>query len=68
MTLTGHFRKIFVTVMKYEIWALLEFYAASISSFVPTFRDNFSGPIFKVQADSLPSENGIDGLSRDVGN
>ena len=68
MTLTGHFRDIFVTVMKYEIWALLEFYAASISSFVRTFRDNLLGPIFKVPADSLPSEDATDMLSRNVGN
>jgi len=67
MTLTGHFREIFVTAMKYEIWTLSEFYAASISSFVPTFRNNPSGPIFKVQADSLPSEDGTDKLSRNVG-
>jgi len=29
-----------------------------ISSFVPTFRDNLSGPIFKVQADPLPLKMG----------
>jgi len=68
MTLTGHFREIFVTAMKYEIWTLFEFYAASISSFVPTFRDNPSGPIFNVQADSLSSEDGTDRLSLNVGN
>ena len=34
-----------------EIFALLRCYAANISSSLPTFRDNLSGPTFKCQAD-----------------
>jgi len=45
---------------------LLDYYAASSGNFLPTFRDNLSGPILRVFL-FLDPEGGTDMLSRNVG-
>ena len=56
-----------------ENCVLLGCYAASSFNFLPTFRDNLSGPFFSVQESwnfglgLLNREDGTDGLSRNVG-
>jgi hypothetical protein len=50
--------------------ALPSHYAASSGNFLPTFRDNLSGPIFKDQESqqkTWPSKMTPDNLSRNVG-
>jgi predicted P-loop ATPase len=54
-----------------EYCALLGCYAACRGNFLPTFRDNLSGPIFKDQILKIQElwilEDGTNKLSRNVG-
>ena len=45
--------------------AFLGYYVARSDNFLPTFRDNLSGPIFRGQESSNPGD-GSDRLSRNV--
>ena len=52
-----------------DICAVLGFYATYNGSFLPTFRENLSGPSsrFKQSKNSLTHEDGTDRLFRNVG-
>ena len=54
----------------YENCALLGYYAASSGNLLPTLRDKLSIPSLGVEKpkEFLASEDGTDGLSRNVGN